>query len=37
MEQEGEQGQGEKRPESARQHFVLSARDPFFFLVLLLL
>ena len=29
--------QREKRPESVRQHFVLSARDPFFFLVLLLL
>ena len=27
----------EKRPESVRQHFVLSARDPSFFLVLLLL
>ena len=29
--------QREKRPESVRQHFVLSARDPLFFLVLLLL
>ena len=28
--------QREKRPESDRQHFVLSTRDPFFFLVLLL-
>ena len=27
----------EKRPESVRQHFVLSAHDPFFFLVILLL
>ena len=33
----GEGEQREKRPESVRQHFVLSARDPFFFLVLLLL
>ena len=33
----GRQEQGEKRPESAQQHFVLSARDIFFFLVLLLL
>ena len=33
----GEGEQGEKRHESIRQHFVLSARDPFFFLVLLLL
>ena len=29
--------QKEKRPESVRQHFVLSTRDPFFFLVLLFL
>ena len=29
--------QREKRPEAVRQHFVLSARDPLFFLVLLLL
>ena len=29
--------QGEKRPKSVRQHFVLSARDSYFFLNLLLL
>ena len=33
----GKGEQREKRPESVRQHFVLSVRDPFFFLVLLLL
>ena len=33
----GEGEQREKRPELVRQHFVLSARDPFFVLVLLLL
>ena len=37
MEQKGEGEQREKRPESVRLHFVLSARDSFFFLVLLLL
>ena len=34
--QEGRK-QREKRPETVRQHFVLSARDAFFFLALLLL
>ena len=37
MEQKGGGEQREKRPKSARQHFVLSTRDPLFFLVLLLL
>ena len=37
MEQKGGGEQREKRPESVRQHFVLSTRDAFFFLVLLLL
>ena len=37
MEQKGKGDTREKRPESVRQHFVLSTRDPFFFLVLLLL
>ena len=35
--EQGKEKQGEKRPDSVRQHFVLSTRDPLFLLVSLLL